>query len=72
MVDVLQVRAIEIILLDGDVASALVDFVVRNTISNLVVGLSNRSALTRSHPLISLTGSISTNITNIFCLLSCW
>ncbi|KAL1829290.1 hypothetical protein ACET3Z_007702 [Daucus carota] len=42
------VRAIEIILLDGDVASALVDFVVRNTISNLVVGLSNRSALTRA------------------------
>ena len=42
------IRATEIVLSDVDIATALVDFVVRNTISNLVVGLSNRSALTRA------------------------
>ncbi|KAK1375917.1 U-box domain-containing protein 52-like [Heracleum sosnowskyi] len=42
------IRATEIVLSDVDIATALVDFIVRNTISNLVVGISNRSALTRA------------------------
>ncbi|KAL8113681.1 hypothetical protein AgCh_020843 [Apium graveolens] len=42
------IRATEIVLSDADIATALVDFIVRNTISNLVVGISNRSALTRA------------------------
>ncbi|KAL8126065.1 hypothetical protein AgCh_013377 [Apium graveolens] len=45
---VLQIRATEIVLSDADIATTLVDFIVRNNISNLVVGISNRSALTRA------------------------
>lgn len=58
--DVLQIRATEIVLSDVDTATALVDFTVRNTISNLVVGLSNRSALTRSSLSIYIACPIST------------
>ena len=42
------IRATEIVLNDSDVATALVDFIVRNSISTLIVGGSNRSALTRA------------------------
>lgn len=67
---VLQIRATEIVLSDADVASALVDFIVRNTISNLVVGISNRSALTRSPLLIYITCPISKYMFHWFCLIS--
>ncbi|WOH10840.1 hypothetical protein DCAR_0730314 [Daucus carota subsp. sativus] len=42
------IRGTEIVVTDTDVTNALVDFVVRNSISTLVVGGSNRSALTRA------------------------
>ncbi|KAG2722679.1 hypothetical protein I3760_02G137800 [Carya illinoinensis] len=41
------IEAKEVILHDIDVPSALVDYIVRNSISNVVVGASNRNVLTR-------------------------
>ena len=43
-----QIAAKEIILPDIDVPSALLDYIVNNSISNIVVGASSRNALTRS------------------------
>ncbi|XP_074382020.1 U-box domain-containing protein 51-like isoform X2 [Apium graveolens] len=42
------IRATEIVLSDIDVTTALVDFIVRNSLSTIIVGASNRSALTRA------------------------
>ncbi|KAK1362776.1 U-box domain-containing protein 52-like [Heracleum sosnowskyi] len=42
------IRATEMVLTENDVTTGLVDFVVRNSISTLIVGGSNRSALTRA------------------------
>ncbi|GAV84931.1 Pkinase domain-containing protein/Usp domain-containing protein [Cephalotus follicularis] len=41
------IEAKEVVLHDIDIPSALADYVIRNSISNIVVGASNRNALTR-------------------------
>ncbi|KAA8540268.1 hypothetical protein F0562_024169 [Nyssa sinensis] len=42
------VRAKEVVLHDIDIPSALVDYIINNSIGSIVVGASNRSALTRA------------------------
>ncbi|KAL6996297.1 hypothetical protein U1Q18_006430 [Sarracenia purpurea var. burkii] len=42
------IRAKEVVLHDIDVSNALADFILNNSISNIVLGASNRNALTRA------------------------
>ncbi|KAI8544631.1 hypothetical protein RHMOL_Rhmol08G0311700 [Rhododendron molle] len=53
------VRAKEVVLHDIDVSNALVDFISTHSITNLVLGASNRSALTRAFRNVDVPTTVS-------------
>lgn len=68
MVGGFQIEAKEVVLHDIEVSNALVDYISNHSVSNIVVGASNRNALTRS---LSISLSLLSSFIYIYILALC-